>query len=532
LGLHPFPGDLKLDGIIGNKLIEKIHTIAKELPSLSGPRQLSEAIFNRVEQEMRIPTEDGRRQVRYAISHFITTTLYNGRGGVCFVSDRVIDEREYEGIINIDLSNRLSDWLVSAPCNAPPGSNETTAAGESRDLGGFVLDGCALDQLSKMNEEALKQLTVLVGTQSQTKQMEIQAHERIKMEEMCLQRLRIQADERRNDEDREEVGRQRLQRLEEIRLQTEADRIRAQAELLRTQRGEKRAATEPAEHVPKRPRVALSADGPRNLRNRYSVSHRVWDRVSAAGLVADVELPDVFRMVDEWVVERLRRKSRPLDLMRVVVDGTPVLYAHPITHKNRFEGTAAETELGQHVERLLRPAAAVAETPAADAPLDEDAPPEDVPEPSVSSSSRPTLAPCFLPAPTSPPPELQPIPLEQQREDIVRLATLVDADPRRWPCPAQEMPAVPRNLWRAWSTIPVAKGMRVSQLMCATGWTGPLDYLLLTVVATKLDGWCWSNHRRLYPKAAAQCFRRAAWVLRDVGWMQKKIQDALGLRKP
>jgi hypothetical protein len=72
----------------------------------------------------------------------------------------------------------------------------------------------------------------------------------------------------------------------------------------------------------------------------------------------------------------------------------------------------------------------------------------------------------------------------------------------------------------------------VSELLRRCGWTRPgVDHLLVTVVATRLDGWRWEERGR-YPKAAAALFRRAAWVLRDVSVahpLNVRLRTALGL---
>jgi hypothetical protein len=77
------------------------------------------------------------------------------------------------------------------------------------------------------------------------------------------------------------------------------------------------------------------------------------------------------------------------------------------------------------------------------------------------------------------------------------------------------MPPVPRDACRLWCRLPENATLRPSELLRSAGWTRPTNYLLVTVVASKLEGWRWRPEHGAYPKAAADCFRRAAWLLRD-----------------
>jgi hypothetical protein len=53
---------------------------------------------------------------------------------------------------------------------------------------------------------------------------------------------------------------------------------------------------------------------------------------------------------------------------------------------------------------------------------------------------------------------------------------------------------------------------------------------MVTVVAKELEGWRWWTGHGAYPKAAADCFRRAAWLLREVapsGEVYQRLQRIL-----
>jgi hypothetical protein len=111
IGLHPFPTDVDLNKIIGDRLHERIHSLVGELPSHRGPMQLAEAVLNRIRSEIRVPSVEGHRHLRYMIAHWVTTRLPDGRGGVSTAMDPVVPLDNADVIDVLDPSFCLSDWF-------------------------------------------------------------------------------------------------------------------------------------------------------------------------------------------------------------------------------------------------------------------------------------------------------------------------------------------------------------------------------------------------------------------------------------
>jgi hypothetical protein len=119
-----------------------------------------------------------------------------------------------------------------------------------------------------------------------------------------------------------------------------------------------------------------------------------------------------------------------------------------------------------------------------------------------------------------PPPELGPIPLELQRADVRTVCRLLGLDgDAAWPSrPAEGLPLLRPSVWGPWLAVPASQCLRVSDWHRMVPWDGQQrgNYLLLSVVAARLDGWDYAQHK-WYPKRTVPFFRRAAWLLRDLG---------------
>ena len=88
LGLHPFPsGRLDLERRIRTKLLNQIPEIAREHPNIRGPGQLIDVISKQLKSELHLPTENGCPQVRHIVSHYVTTKMFAGRGGLSTTED-------------------------------------------------------------------------------------------------------------------------------------------------------------------------------------------------------------------------------------------------------------------------------------------------------------------------------------------------------------------------------------------------------------------------------------------------------------
>lgn len=417
----------------------------------------------------------------------------------------------------------------------------------------------------KMDENKLDRMVQLAQMQVDMRTKEIESNERIEMQRLKQSgeefEKRLDAENKARNDQLEESRAARKERLEAVRMQTEPDRLRAQAELERVkQRADAPPAAEPAA---KRPRNSATAAPPeeaaRRHRGRYSVSHAVWDRVvaAAAGAEDGTEAPRrdrVFRLVDGWCAAAVKRPGRhPVDtLRRVEADGVPVRYAHPAGHKAELAGTRADDELWDAVRAALWPAAvprseAAVEAAADDAAAAAPAPAEPSPAPAAAGGDATEDAPAAAPAP--PPPErpvapcfvrggggaagvsarrLTAAPVELRAPDpavaaadlaVVRaLARLAASE--AWPVPPEPLGDAPRVCWRPWADLPAAEGLRVGELLRRCGVRAPAApdrdwYLCVTVLATRLDDWTWTE-RGHYPKATAAHFRRAAWLLRGV----------------
>ena len=125
LGLHPYPKDMiPLDEIIGSVLTARIQAVAAQHPEIRGPRQLIDTVFKQMRNEFRVPTNEGHKQLRYMISHWVTTRLMgNGRGGVSSIEDGAYADVSKDDVIQtIDVGCRLSDWIL---VNAAPAVKST-----------------------------------------------------------------------------------------------------------------------------------------------------------------------------------------------------------------------------------------------------------------------------------------------------------------------------------------------------------------------------------------------------------------------
>ena len=130
LGLHPFPKkSVDLGRIIGAKVTARIAELVAQHPDVRGPRQLIECVHNRMRDEFRVPTEEGHKQMRYMISHWILCHHTAHAGGGVALGDDVTAE-DVDALVpieEIDTSLRLSDhWVrVVEPQRAEAGNQRT-----------------------------------------------------------------------------------------------------------------------------------------------------------------------------------------------------------------------------------------------------------------------------------------------------------------------------------------------------------------------------------------------------------------------
>ena len=70
LGLHPFPDNPNMiEKMMSNAVIERIKHIASGVSHIRGPRQLIDVVCEQINSEYHVPTQRGRRQLRYLVSN-------------------------------------------------------------------------------------------------------------------------------------------------------------------------------------------------------------------------------------------------------------------------------------------------------------------------------------------------------------------------------------------------------------------------------------------------------------------------------
>lgn len=500
--------------------------------------QLVRAVFERIYSEMRVPTVEGRRHLRYMIAHWVTTRLPDGRGGVSMAMDPVVPMDNADVIDVLDPTCRLSDWL-SDP--SAPAEGASTASGNTH-----------TSEMRPQDFAGVSEDIVRRWLDNQSKTLDVQVR---------LQKDRLESAHRLQKDRLEFEERQQQARLEEARINKEPDRLRAEAELERVRRtadGVRPVADRPdaAEDAPaakrpcRRPPVE-TLDDLRQYRERHSVGHAAHDRLAAA-VPAGADPPDLRRvctLVAAWLTAQTARRARKLDVLTRSHGDVVLVYAFLPPHPR---GYAPEAALLDHLRRRLWPdavagSAAAAAPPAPVAPATADASSDassssseeeededrgsaaaatDDPDAAPPAPVVRRVADLFLPpTPVATPDELAPVPLERQRRDIERIAALVGGSAADWPGGPAVMPPVPRDACRRWVRLPETAVLRPSELLRSAGWDRPTNYLAVTLVASRLEGWQrWRTAPGGYPKAAADCFRRAAWLLRAVTFSEEMVR--------
>jgi hypothetical protein len=430
LGLHPFPTDVDLGRIVGDRLQERIRTLADALLDHRGPMQLVRAVFDRICREMRVPTVEGRRQLRYMIAHWVTTRLPDGRGGVSTATDSVLPLDSADVIDVLDPTCRPSEWLSnpSATAAGASASSSPVDPAPSADVKPSDFAGISED---------------LVRRWLSIREKEVDNH-------IQLQRERLEFDERMQRE-------QLHTRIEEVRISREPDRLRAEAELETARRRQApersvadRADADAAAPPAKRPRRAPTEtlDDLRRHHSRYSVGHAVYDRLAAA-VPSGVDPPDLRRvcgLVADWLTARADRSPR-LDVTLRYHGELLLVYAFGPPHPRRYVPEAA---LLADVRRQLWPDADAPGPAAPEATTGDDAgaeaPPDGPPTGEAAAPPPRRVADIFLPpTPVETPADLAPVPLDRQRRDIERIGALIGVPPHAWPGGPAAMPAPPRD---------------------------------------------------------------------------------------
>ena len=426
LGLHPYPKDMiPLDEIIGSVLTARIQAVVAQHPEIRGPRQLIDTVFKQMRNEFRVPTNEGHKQLRYMISHWVTTRLMgNGRGGVSSIEDGAYADVSKDDVIQtIDVGCRLSDWIL---VNAAPAVKSTSNTNDFiATLGNIDFANTPVEKLKAIGEYAS-----VVGD-AFVKMSHAREKETIAREKEIIARIE------------ENVSRKAI--------------IDSEIVLVR----EKRVAAPVPDSAPvrKRARVEpiLNQNGPLSFQQRRSISHVI---LGAPCKDVDSEcappLEDVFALVHKWFADRQKKPGKcDLHTRTVFIRDVPVVYGWPEGHKHTFFDTRYHDQLLQHVKNAMCPNAGPTT------------------EVSVTATEPPTakpMAPCFHRMEQIPkiPPELQPIAMSQQQRDIQCLITRFGVTMEEWPARPNAAHAMAKHtaaFVNQWMHMPDAKLVHISGWM-------------------------------------------------------------------
>jgi hypothetical protein len=424
LGLHPFPKEcLPLEEIIGSKLAARIGEIVSKHPTVRGPRMLIDIVYGQMCKELRVPTPEGNRQLRYMVAHWVTTRLAGsgGRGGVTFAEDVPgCSLTEADVVATVDSRCRLSEWM-----SQPDAVSEATAVTPVPDVTALIAEAFRIpeDKMATVNE--------LINNMNRSFELQKDAHL------LAIERAKVESETaiaRSREESRDTISIINARRVEMVdaakarQSETQAATARSQAETetvnarcreveLQMKMMQMKRTSAPSDDPPpckKARKVAPgpAADMPRNHGKRFSISHIVW--ADLAEEEEDQDVPDVetvFRAVRRWFKNREGAPYKcPLDTEVLRADNdVPVVYVLPAEFRRGFAERHRD-DLVRHVRRTLMPAA--------------NAPPDN--KGNCGEAAR-TMepAPCFLQARVAPPPqELLPPSLAQQAQDLAHLARM------------------------------------------------------------------------------------------------------------
>jgi hypothetical protein len=169
LGLDPLPGaDTPLDQIIGSKTACRISMIVdNHLEAPLGPLQLIQLVWLSLMNEFSVPSREEHRQFRYVLSHWIITrhvASTDGKGSIKPSMDfAFFRSSDIEPIRNIDISCRISDWMIAPMADQEFVEREHTIGGLpvsclqniDRELLTQILDHQTYCQYLKIEEKRL-----------------------------------------------------------------------------------------------------------------------------------------------------------------------------------------------------------------------------------------------------------------------------------------------------------------------------------------------------------------------------------------
>ena len=312
LGLHPFPrGRVHFEQLMGSKVLGRIKEVMTENSDIRGARKLIDVVHRRLCDEYHIPTAEGRRQMRYLVSHWITTHMADERGGVAVEEDC----SEIETITDGDVIEQVDTGL----CISTAASIKAVSSDLPVD-DGMVHPGEVLRAPTETLQMAIQFMNAFATAQE------------------------------KYGEAQEKVA---------TAMMAKKAAIDSEIELLR----EKRKAPEETEQrdlvLGKRPKTEerLDEQHPQWLGQRYSISHHALAVLQKER--GDRNLPPierVFTIVQDWFSDRLGKVGKcQLNVKTVIVCNVPVVYGYH-DGKHRFRGSKHEEQLHQYVMGRVWPA--------------------------------------------------------------------------------------------------------------------------------------------------------------------------------
>ena len=468
LGLHPFPrGRINFERIIGDAVLKRMREIIDHHTNIRGARQLIQVVYEQLCTEYNVPTDEGRKQMRYMVSHWITTKMGDKRGGVAVAEDN-------QGIVTLTDADVIQDidntfTLVNATTDSTRHSSQPPVATTSLDMN--VLLQTPTEKLSAFAEAC-------------------NAIANIEVQRAISERERANAEEKR------------------------AIAAREERETTLIQRNSKRAA--PTAREPARKRLRLDATGPQQLRDRQSISHWVLHQLNA-----DEPLERIFTLVFQWFQERSRSVSKcSLDTVIKCIEDTPVVYGWPATHRRAFFGTRFEQQLLEYVRQQLAPEPLTMDdrgSVSTDTSVVEVTP--------APIFRRPNLD--TVPAELGP---ISMDQQAGDIDRLCRLCNVQNNDWPTAP-DEQYATAVPEAWFlRRWAQIPPTKSLRIGEWLTRLQWNSPVDagLYLLAAVMSRLDGWQWPMGRG-YPKTSASSVRHDTLPPSAVHYLRRALVATRGL---
>jgi hypothetical protein len=519
LGLNPLPDDdLPLADVVGATVTARIVEVADQHREVRGLCALIQVVCRQLEREYSIPTQNGREQLRWMVSRWVTINLGRDRGGVPATQDwaPVVDHNA--DVADLALTKAMFAGMVTLEQTRglQPGAPPANARG--------------LIEVIQMPEDTVSRITtMMITTWSQEQAAHQAAQERTRLDIVRIEREEHASTVRSRGEV-EAANARRAERETEVR----ARELEVRAKELDLKMLEMKQASAPSDEPPpcKKARTTApgpAADMPRWRGKRFSISHIVWAEVGAP----DVET--VFQTVHRWFRNREDAPYRcPLDVAVLRADhDVPVVYVLPAECRRGLAERHRDALL-QHVRHALMPE-------------EVDDPAENCADPGGVTTNPVPPAPCFVMARAvvgPPPPELQPPSLAQQAQDLADLARMIRLrcrHPNRLPTGVAEAdwPARPSEAHaarqptatavRAYGALPGNRPLRVhgpgrppcraacGQFLRVLAWAEPvpLHNYYLRVVASKLRGWA-PGPQKGYLPAMAGVFHRALVATRGL----------------